>query len=283
MSVPKWIGHDRRGRPVFENTPDGRHTTTILSDMEDVSKAFQGFLHGQTPSALHSESFAVPKTAVAADPDLRINARYYRDRDAIVASVSTRRGWNTIRLGDLSERIFFPSRFKRRYVDASDDAVPFLGGANITELLVKTDKWISKNDPKLPELVVEPGWLLITRSGTTGIISSVPTAWDGFAISEHVIRIVPKADCDPAVIAWVQVYLRSVDGQRALKRGVFGSVIDEITPDFVAEVRIPIPADTDICAGVATAVATAEAARQRSISSFDEAASALEEALVRTS
>ena len=282
MSAPKWIGHDRRGRPVFECTPDGRHTTTILSDMEDVSKAFHGFLLGQAPSAIHQESFAVPRIAVAADPDLRINARYYRDRDAIEASVSTRRGWDTVRLGDLSERIFFPGRFKRRYVEASDDAVPFLGGANITELLVKTDKWISKSDPKLPELIVEPGWLLITRSGTTGIVSSVPEAWDGFAISEHVIRIVPKSDCNPTVIAWLQVYLRSVDGQRALKRGVFGSVIDEITPEFVAAVRVPIPNDPETCAKVAKAIAVAEAARQRAISSFYEAAGVLENALVRT-
>lgn len=282
MSIPKWIGHDRRGRPVFECTPDGRHTTTILSDMELVADAFEAFLHqARKPSSIHPESFSVPNAAVIADPDLRLNARYYRHRDAIDASVSTRRGWDTVRLGDLSERIFFPTRFKRNYVDASEAAVPFLGGANITELLVKTDKWISKSDPKLPELIVRPGWLLITRSGTTGIVSSVPTAWDGFAISEHVIRVIPKNDCDPAVIAWVQVYLRSMDGQRALKRGVFGSVIDEITPEFVADLRVPIPDDTDTRAEIATAVAAAEEARQRSISSFDEAYALLKKALSR--
>ena len=279
MSTPKWIGHDRRGRPVFECTPDGRHTTTILSDMEDVANAFEGFCQARTPSAIHAESFAVPITAVVADADLRLNARYYRDRNAIEASVSRRRGWDTVRLGDLSERIFFPTRFKRHYVESSEAAVPFLGGANITELLVKTDKWISKSDPKLPELIVQPGWLLITRSGTTGIVSSVPAAWDGFAISEHVIRVVPKNDCEPAVLAWIQVYLRSTDGQRALKRGVFGSVIDEITPEFVADIRIPIPDDPDTRAKIASAVAVAEETRQRSISSFDEAAVVLKKAL----
>ena len=281
MSTPKWIGHDRRGRPVFECTPDGRLTATILSDIEDVARAFESFLQAQTPSAIHPESFVVPSAAVVADPDLRLNARYYRDRDAIEASVSTRRGWDTVRLGDVSERIFFPTRFKRHYVDASDAAVPFLGGANITELLVRTDKWISKSDPKLPELIVRPGWLLITRSGTTGIVSSVPEAWDGFAISEHVIRVVPRDDCDPAVIAWVQVYLRSMDGQRALKRGVFGSVIDEITPEFVADLRIPIPSDPNTRAEIAAAVAVAKEARQRSIASFDDASALLEQALSR--
>ena len=281
MSTPKWIGHDRRGQPVFKRTPDGRHTTTVLSDMEAVACAFEGFLQERDPSEIHAESFSVPSAAVVADSDLRINARYYRDRDAIEASVLTLRGWDTVRLGDLSERVFFPTRFKRRYVDASEDAVPFLGGANITELLVKTNKWISRSDPKLPELTVQPGWLLITRSGTTGIVSSVPEAWNGFAISEHVIRVVPKYDCDLAVFAWILVYLRSLDGQRALKRGVFGSVIDEITPEFVANVRIPIPDDSKTRANVATAVAVAEESRQRSISSFNEASALLEGALFR--
>ena len=279
MSTPKWIGHDRRGRPVYRSTPDGRQTTTILSDMEAVGTAFEDYLQGRPPSAVHPESFEVPTAAVAADPDLRLNARYYRDREAIEDSVSTRPGWKTVRLGDLTERIFFPSRFRRSYVEATTEAVPFLGGANITDLIVKTDKWIGENDPKLPELIVRPGWLLITRSGTTGVVSTVPEAWNGFAVSEHVIRLVPKDGCEPDVFAWVQVYLRSGDGQRALKRGVFGSVIDEITPEFVADVRIPIPDDRELRDKVAAAVAAAEGSRQSSIAAFNEATTVLAQAL----
>ena len=282
MSTPRWIGHDRRGRPVFECTPDGRQTTTILSDMEWVAKAYRSFLDGDVPSRVHLESFAVPTAAVLDDADLRLNARYYRDRNEIEASLPRRKGWRTVRLGDLSERVFFPTRFKRHYTQPSEAAVPFLGGANITALLAKTDKWISKDNPKLPELVVRSGWLLVTRSGTTGIVSSVPPAWDGFAISEHVIRVVPKPSCDPNVIAWVQIYLRSRDGQRALRRGVFGSVIDEITPQFVADVRIPIPDDTDTRAEIGAAVAIAEESRQCSISSFGEASVLVERALSRS-
>ncbi len=282
MSTPKWIGHDRRGQPVYRRAPDGRHTTTILSDMESVAQAFEGFLRAETPSTIHPESFSVRNADVVADSDLRLNARYYRDRSAVEETISQRKGWEIVRLGDLSERIFFPTRFKRNYVGASERAVPFLGGANITELLVKTDKWIDKSDPKLPELIVRPGWLLITRSGTTGIVSSVPQAWNGIAISEHVIRIIPNRDSDPSVIAWVYMYLRSLEGQRALKRGVFGSVIDEITPEFVADMRIPIPKAAGTRAKIQTAVAVAEEARQRSIASFVEASIQLEKVLSRT-
>lgn len=282
MSTPRWIGHDRRGHPIFECAPDGRRTDVVLSDIELVAQAYVGFTRGESPSTIHAESFAIPREAVVADHDLRLNARYYRDLEAIEASVATRTGWDTMRLGRISKRIFFPTRFKRHYVEASEDAVPFLGGANINELVVRTHKWISKSDPKLPELVVRPGWLLITRSGTTGIVSSVPEAWDGFAMSEHVIRIVPKDDCDPSVVAWVQLYLRSRDGQRALRRGVFGSVIDEITPEFVADLRVPIPNAVENRGTIVGLVSAAEEARQRSIIKFDEASRMLGQLLSRT-
>ena len=57
MSTPRWIGHDRRGRPVHRRTPDGKQTTEILSDIEDVGRAFAAFLEGAAPSATHCESF----------------------------------------------------------------------------------------------------------------------------------------------------------------------------------------------------------------------------------
>jgi hypothetical protein len=67
-------------------------------------------------------------------------------------------------------------------------------------------------------------------------------SWDGFAISEHVIRIVPKKGMESEA-DFVETFLRSDWGQQLLAMGVFGSVIDEITPDFISELPIPLPCD----------------------------------------
>ena len=112
--------------------------------------------------------------------EVRLNASYYFEEQNLVP-----RKINSVRLGDLVERVFFPGRFKRAYVPPSESSVPFLGGANITELVVNTHKFVSLTDPNYDQLAVKPGWVLITRSGSTGIISSVPEAWNGFAISER--------------------------------------------------------------------------------------------------
>jgi restriction endonuclease S subunit len=122
-------------------------------------------------------------------------------------------------------RIFCPGRFTRKYVDEESGGVPFLGGANILHFSVNTRKFLSKDDPNLEELIVREGWLLITRSGSTGIVSSVPKAWDGVAISEHVIRVVPDKS-KPVSAEYLEAYLRSDLGQNLIAAGVFGSVID---------------------------------------------------------
>ncbi len=278
MATPLWIGHDRRGQPVYRRASNGRSSGTILSDIEDVERAFEAYVGGIDPATIHPESFTVRMEQVLADPDLRMNARYYRDRRAFEVAVAKRSGWKWVRLGDVCERIFFPGRFKRNYVEPSELAVPFLGGANISELLADTDKWISRDDPRFADLVVREGWVLVTRSGSTGIVSTVPKAWDGVAMSEHVIRIVPHADLMPP--AWLQVYLRSSVGQRALARGVFGSVIDEITPDFIADLQVPIAEDPGTYRNIVERVTEAENAREFAIRGLREAIAELE-ALLR--
>ena len=277
MSTPRWIGHDRRGQPVYRREPDGRLNGTILSDIEDVGRAFEAHVRGEDPVGVHGESFTVPLDRVVSDPDLRLNARYFRDGGAAAATASSRVGWKQVRLGDVCERIFFPTRFKRNYVEPSESAVPFLGGANISELLADTDKWVSASDARFHDLVVREGWVLVTRSGSTGIVSTVPKAWEGVAMSEHVIRIVPKPDLlSPA---WLQVYLRSAVGQRALARGVFGSVIDEITPEFIADLKVPIPDDRNIYSRLVEGVVEAEGARERAIRGLRSAITQIDEML----
>lgn len=277
MATPQWIGHDRRGQPVYRREPDGRTTTSILSDIEDVGRAFEAYLAEVDPRTVHPESFTVTNERVASDPDLRLNARYYRDAAESGAHLGAKDGWRRVRLGDVCERIFFPTRFKRHYVEPSTSAVPFLGGANISELLADTDKWISRSDPRYDDLVVREGWVLVTRSGSTGIVSTVPRAWDGVAMSEHVIRIVPKANDLSA--AWLQIYLRSSSGQRALARGVFGSVIDEITPEFIADLEVPVPTDRALYDRLVRTVRDAEAARESAIRGLRGAVGELESLL----
>jgi hypothetical protein len=274
MGMPRWIGHDRRGHPIFKRNADGSASEEILSDFQEVKAAYKAFLNGENPRETYEHCFAVPYSTLVKDDLLRMNALFHKpfnstDGTVSVAPPAIKAGWQTVKLRDVVERIFYPGRFRRDYVDRSADTVPFLGGSNITELIATTGKWLRRDDPKLSSLRVEAGWVLITRSGSTGIISFVPPAWDGCAMSEHVIRIVPDpAKLDPY---YLLAFLRTDYAQEIIKRGVFGSVIDEITPDFIGEIEVPLPKAKKISNEIAAKVRAAEDARQLAIEGYSQA------------
>ena len=127
MATPQWIGHDRRGNPVYMRTPDGKLSDRLLCDFQDVDDAFAVFLDGGNPSEKSSNCFRVPLHHVLSDPLLRINAQYHRPSRSVTADWYEQlaaRGWRFVELGELVREVFFPGRFKRHYVEAGEGAVP---------------------------------------------------------------------------------------------------------------------------------------------------------------
>ncbi len=263
FATPRWIGHDRRGNRVYK-----RGTDKTLTDFPEVEAAFTRFIAEGVVGDSYKEAFTVNARRLNAEAGLRLNATFHAPQRALLNAEAQP-------LASLVARIFCPARFKRHYVDPGAGAVPFLGGANISELMPTGVKWLAADDPKLAELRVEEGWLLITRSGSTGIVASVPKAWAGAAVSEHVIRIVPDpAKADPGFLLAV---LRSAYGQRYLARGIFGSVIDEITPTYVGELPVPTLEAAKLSA-ITSAVRAAEAGRAQAMGGLSDAAVLIDEA-----
>lgn len=273
MSVPKWIGHDRRGNPTYKRLVDGSFSEEALTDFPNVEESYEAFLNGNDPSKVFSESFSIPAINLTLSPDYRIDARYHKSHQEIQSSTlshsKSNNKWRLVKIKDVVSKIFYPGRFTRNYVEDPNNSIPFLGGTNITQLLLVTDKRLSITNPKLDELKVKEGWILITRSGSTGIVSSVPPAWNGYAISEHVIRIIP----DPNKLSgeYLYAYLRSKYGQERLSQGVYGSVIDEITPEFIGDIEIPIPVSNGDLNKIIDSVQQGEKARQTAIESLNKA------------
>jgi type I restriction enzyme M protein len=280
MATPRWIGHDRRGNPLFRRNPDGTLSSDILSDFDEVERSFRKFLEGTVTSELSEGCFRIKASQVQEDPQFRLNAQFHRPQmhaagmTNMAASIPD--GWSKKCLGDVVKRIFYPGRFKRNYVAPGPEAVPFLGGTNISQLLIVTDKWIDRQAAVAQDLLVEPGWILVTRSGSTGIVSSVPQAWNGFGISEHVIRIVPDSTSLPG--EFVLAYLKTAYAQEVLARGVYGSVIDEINPELIAEMEIPVP-PTETLQQIIETVRAGEIARNHAIESLLAGTEMLEQAM----
>ena len=264
-SIPKWIGHDRRGTAIFKKLPNGKNSNEILTDFPEVKAAYLAYLKGKNPTEIHQDSFIINSKDVISNELLQINAQFHKPSKFAIdlTKKKSNKNWEFLLLEDLVKNIFYPIRFKRDYIEYFKGAVPFFGGSDINQLITETGKWISPLHPKIEELRVKKNWLLITRSGSTGIVSIVPDAWDGFAMSEHIIRIIP----DEKKISpfYLLAFLRSKYCQEIIAKGVFGSVIDEIDPNSLAKIRVAVPVDRKQLNQISKQVETGEKARNEAI------------------
>jgi type I restriction enzyme M protein len=275
MALPKWIGHDRRGLPMFKKLPNGKNSNEILTDFPELKAAYLKYLDGENPTNTYSESFIVESKNIISSELLQLNAQFHKPSKFVNGFSKNKKdkNWKFYPLEDLVKNIFYPTRFKRDYVDYYKGAIPFFGGSDINQLTTETGKWLSPLHPKIEELKVKSNWLLITRSGSTGIVSIVPESWNDFAMSEHIIRIIP--DENKISSYYLLAFLRSKYCQEIIAKGVFGSVIDEIDPSFIAKIKVPIPTDNTLLNQIIGQVQVAEKSRNEAIQSTQASLSEL--------
>lgn len=145
-----------------------------------------------------------------------------------------------MRLDDLvvDHGIFYLGRHKHNYVEPGENSVPFYSDTQILQVRPFDIKFQSADYTPARKLFVEKAWILITRSGSTRRVIMVTDSMAGEMVTKHVIRII----CDKNIIDlyYIYAYLATEEiGKVLLEKGIYASVVDHITPDFVATIPIP--------------------------------------------
>lgn len=145
--------------------------------------------------------------------------------------------YDVVRLGERIEQVYLPPRFKRVYVER-EYGRPFLQSSHLPLMRFYDLKFISEDETSnLERWLVDEGWVLVTRSGTIGRTAIVTPRISGWAVSEHALRIIPNdAETHPGFVA---TFLDTPYGQHQLKGKIYGGVVDELTEDDTADVRMP--------------------------------------------
>lgn len=135
--------------------------------------------------------------------------------------------------------VFIPGRFKRIYV-SKEYGVPLLSGTQIAQIKPYDLKYISRKVTRnLEDWLIRSGWVLVTCSGTIGRVALAPKAWDGWAISQHVARIIPNPnDVHPGFLT---AFLLSNHGYKQVISKTYGGVVDELAEDDMRDVLVPLP------------------------------------------
>ena len=177
----------------------------------------------------------------------RVDASYHLHTvDKIVENIK-KYAKEVTTIGDerISKQIILAGVFKRTYVE-EEYGYPFLGGKEITQLSPKIEKYLSKPIHKKryeKELKVTENTILVTDRGTIGTTTIVPRHWNGYAVSQNVLKLVPA---NSNIAGYIYIFLNSEWGTELIRRQTYGSVVDMIDNNSLSSVEIPLLKNQDI-------------------------------------
>lgn len=148
------------------------------------------------------------------------------------------------RLADLTTGhdggIYNGPHFSRRFVDEPDYGVPFLGSAAMLQADLSGLPYLRRSDaesPKLSYLRIRRGMTLISCSGTIGRMVYARPDMEGMWTSQHIMKVVP--DEQKVHPGFVYAFLSSKFGVPMVTSGTYGSIIQSIEPQHIADLPVP--------------------------------------------
>ena len=187
-----------------------------------------------------AESFEVSSSELCG----RFEASYHSPLFGRIEGILRRNAGEVITVGSerVSRKIILPGIFKRVYV-GEGYGVPFLGGKQIGELDPYDKKYLSflKHDKLIREvLTIRENMILVTCIGTVGKAVLVPKYWDGWAVSQNIMRVVPVSD---DIAGYIYVWLASEWGRELVRRYSCGGVVEEVRDEHMRQVPFPLLRD----------------------------------------
>jgi len=134
--------------------------------------------------------------------------------------------------------IFHAGRSARRWVTDPEYGVPFFSSTDILEADSSFLPLIAQSAVKdNPRLLIQRDWTLITRSGTVGRMAYARPDMDGFACSEHVLRV--AAGDGKISSGYLYAFLSSRYGIPMIANAAYGAIIQHIEPEHIADLPVP--------------------------------------------
>ena len=181
---------------------------------------------------------SVPSSFIFREDELRLDAEFYskeRLKAQVLIEELKKQGIGILNVGDNSvvKDIFWPGRFKRKYV-SSKEGKPFLTPKEIFTFKISPRKFVT-GYPQ--DVEIEKDWILVTRSGSVGRLMISNSILTEFILSDDIIRVIPNSEFP---FGYIYAYLNTWIGQAFLTKTNYGGPIKHIEPHHVASIPIPI-------------------------------------------
>jgi type I restriction enzyme S subunit len=134
--------------------------------------------------------------------------------------------------------VFHAGRESRTWVEDPTYGVPFLSSSDVLMADLSRVSLISRKQIVAnPKFILHNGWTLITRSGTIGRMAYCRPDMEGYACSEHILRVAP--DESKILPGYLFAFLASRYGLPMVVGGTYGSIIQAIEPEHIWNLPVP--------------------------------------------
>ena len=131
-------------------------------------------------------------------------------------------------------------KFSRTWVDGPEHGVPFVGSGDMLKADLTALPFLRRKDAtssRLSYLRLAPQMTLISCSGTIGRMVYSRPDMDGIWSSQHIMKVVPDSEKVPP--GYIYAYLSSKFGVPLVVSGTYGSIIQSIEPQHIADLPVP--------------------------------------------
>lgn len=189
----------------------------------------------EAPYDLDGPKFGTLRVAELFNGDRRFEAGVYLSDGFLFRQAIERSGLQAPLLGDLAT-IWQPSRLKG--IRVGREGVPFLAATQVFDVWPTPRKWLATSKtPQLAQRIVEPGWILVTCSGTVGTCIITSAAHSGYVVSHDLLRVqIPETDLRD----YVYCFLRTWFGRAMMRGSHYGNIIKHLEVPHLAAVPIPV-------------------------------------------
>lgn len=139
------------------------------------------------------------------------------------------------RLSELAD-VWQPPRLKGTLVGPTS-GLPFFTATQVFDIRPVVRKWVAPSKtPHLERRMMEPGWILVTCSGSVGdtIVSYEPHLQA--VVSHDLLRVQARSPDDTGRL---YAFLRSKYGRTILRSSKYGSIVKHLEPEHLFDVPVP--------------------------------------------
>lgn len=253
MAVSRRVGQDSEGIPIFKRDENNQPTEVIDHDLGEILADYRASQRGTLKSSEYR--FTVKRSQIV-EP-LLINPQFhlpnFNRTIKDIERIDGKAGWTISTIGQIDKDVlvFKGPRIKTEniVVEMPGDGVEryfppmaVLQEKSESAKLIDTKRASKKQQRTIKVLRVQPGDLLITRSGTIGRVAYGTTRLVGAVVSDDMIRVRIKNE---VIRFYVYAYLQSFAGHNQMLKNEYGSVQQHLEAKHISGILIPIPPTWD--------------------------------------